>query len=394
MLKYWYLKLLALILAVLLWFAAWGLASGTKEIKGVPIEAKNLRASLAYSLDNYEVDLKIAAKNSTLDKLGASDFKAVVDLNDWQKGTYQTGIELKNPSGVEIISALPDNLMVRIEDREEKEVKVEAIIEGVPAEDYLVGSIKLEPEKVIASGPKSEIDKLNKANVLIKLDGEKDGFGRELGAVAFDSQNKEIRSISSTPQKVKTNVSIFSGTNNKAVGIKPKIIGAPLAGFWLSNAMTEPSTIIINGEGDKLEKTDSIETAPFDLTGLKKSQDVKIALVFPLGVASVENIKEVTLHLELSSLETTRELYASIGFINTKDGHRVSRLSPQTINVVISGPLSQIRSLTSSQVALLVDLAGKDAGTFRIELSKDNIKAPAGIGVVSLLPNVVEVTIE
>jgi hypothetical protein len=45
-------------------------------------------------------------------------------------------------------------------------------------------------------------------------------------------------------------------------------------------------------------------------------------------------------------------------------------------------------------VVIEVDLSGKEPGTTRFELKNDNIKVPTGIGVVSFLPNIVEVTIE
>lgn len=394
MLKYWYLKLLALVLAILLWFVAWGMASGTKDIQSVPIKVKNLRPNLAYALDTYEVNLKVVAKKGDLNNLKVEDFEATLDLMYWEKGTYNQKIEIKSPKGVEIISITPDNLVVRIEDKMEKEVRIEGVFEGIPAKDYLVGSSKIEPEKVKAIGPKSEIDSLNKATIRIKLNGGKDSFVRDIEIEAIDSQGRKIRSISFEPKLAKVNVYIFSGSNNKAVGIKPKISGIPLAGFWVSGVTTDPATIIINSDTLKLSSIDSVETSLYDITGLKENKEDTVTLVFPPGVASVENIKEVKIRIELSSIEMTRELYGSVVFKNTPDGHRVTRTSPETIRVVVSGTLSLTRNLTSSNVVIEVDLKGYESGTHRIELNNDNIKLPTGIGVVSFLPNIVEVTIE
>jgi len=393
MLKYWYLKLLALVLAIFLWFVAWGLASQTQEIKGIPIKVNNLRPNLAYSLDIYEVDVKVVAKKEKLQNLKPEDFEATLDLMYWEKGTYDQKIEIKSKSGIEIVSYNPDNLQVRIEDKTEKEVSVEGVFEGIPAKDYLVGSSTIEPEKVKAIGPKSEIDTLHDGSVRIKLNGESSSFVRDIEIEALDSSAKRIRSVSFEPQYAKTNVFIFSGSNNKAVGIKPKIAGTPLAGYWISGVSTVPSTIIINSESAKLTSIESIETSIYDVTGLKENKEDTVTLVFPAEIASVENIKEVKIRIELSSIEMTRELYGSIGFINTKEGHRVVRVSPEDIRVVISGPLNIIRSLTSSNVKIEINIADKEPGTHRIELNQDNIKVPAGVGVISFLPNLVEITI-
>jgi hypothetical protein len=285
-------------------------------------------------------------------------------------------------------------MTVRIEDKTEKEIRVEGVFEGIPAKDYLVGSSTLTPEKVKAIGPKSEIDVLNKATMRIKLNGEKENFTREINLEAIDSQGKNIRSISFNPEKSKVSVFIFSGSNNKAVGIKPKISGVPLAGFWVSGVSTEPATIIVNSDRLKLSTVDSVETSLYDITGLNKNKEDTVSLVFPPGVSSVENIKQIKIHIELSSIEMTRELYGSVVFKNTPDGHRVTRTSPDTVRIIVSGPLSLTRNLTSSNVMIEIDLAGKEPGTTRFELKPDNIKVPTGIGVVSFLPNVVEATVE
>lgn len=394
MFRYWYLKLLALGLAVLLWFIAWGLASNTKEIRGVPVQAVNLRPGLAYALNNYEIDIKVVAKKETLKSLSSKDFEATLDLKNWEKGTYEQDIKLKSPNGVEVILINPDSVNVRIEDKIEKEVRLESLIEGVPGNDYLVGSIKLDPEKAIAIGPKSEIESLNKGTARIKLNGEKKSFSRELELEAINSQGKRVRSISFAPLEVKLDVFIFSGSNNKAVGLKPKITGVPLAGYWVSGVSTIPSTIIINSDSTDLSPIESIETSIYDITGLKKNKEAAVSLVFPAGVSSVENIKEVKILIELSSIEMTRELLGSVGFKNTPEGRRATRINSENIRVVISGPLSLTRTVTSSDVKIEIDLAGKEQGDYRIELKVENIKTPEGIGVVSFLPNVVEVTID
>ena len=90
----------------------------------------------------------------------------------------------------------------------------------------------------------------------------------------------------------------------------------------------------------------------------------------------------------------TRELLGSINFINTPLSRRVNRINSENIRVIISGPLNLTRAMTSSDIKIELDLSGREKGENRIELKTENIKVPEGIGVVSFLPNVVEVIIE
>jgi YbbR domain-containing protein len=68
-----------------------------------------------------------------------------------------------------------------------------------------------------------------------------------------------------------------------------------------------------------------------------------------------------------------------------------AHLSPQTVDVILSGPLPVLDSLLSSDVTIQLDLTGLAAGTY--QLTPTVTIAKSGIIVESILPGTVEVII-
>ena len=54
----------------------------------------------------------------------------------------------------------------------------------------------------------------------------------------------------------------------------------------------------------------------------------------------------------------------------------VADFDPKNLDVVVSGPLSTLQGLRPDQVTVVVDLAGKGAGTYQLDAA---IRTPSGV---------------
>jgi YbbR domain-containing protein len=70
-------------------------------------------------------------------------------------------------------------------------------------------------------------------------------------------------------------------------------------------------------------------------------------------------------------------------------GLRVVSITPQ-VQVLLTGPLPTLSSLDPSSIAARVDLTGLSAGSHRVGV---RVEAPQGLRVVSVTPQMVEVTL-
>ncbi|MDO8753584.1 MAG: CdaR family protein, partial [Anaerolineales bacterium] len=68
-----------------------------------------------------------------------------------------------------------------------------------------------------------------------------------------------------------------------------------------------------------------------------------------------------------------------------------AQVSPTTVDVIMSGPLSLLDRLTRQDVRATVDLTGLTAGTYQITLKVEILIAD--VIVQSILPNKIEVVI-
>jgi YbbR domain-containing protein len=60
------------------------------------------------------------------------------------------------------------------------------------------------------------------------------------------------------------------------------------------------------------------------------------------------------------------------------------------VDVILSGPLPRLQSLTARDVKVIADLFGLDPGSHKVELT---VVVPEGLRVESVLPDTVEVEI-
>jgi YbbR domain-containing protein len=67
-------------------------------------------------------------------------------------------------------------------------------------------------------------------------------------------------------------------------------------------------------------------------------------------------------------------------------------ISPATVDVIVTGPLPVLDTLTADSFRVVVNLTGLEVGTYQIRPLIDLV--PDQINVVSILPETVEVTIE
>jgi YbbR domain-containing protein len=162
----WPMKLVALVITLALWFGVNFLRTPTTETyTDIPL---NLRApgnmDVTYS-DFQKVTIRVSGDSAKLDALNKNSLTLTRDLTD--VGPGQSTVELTTdnvaivlPMGVKLVEIQPSRIPVRIETVEEKDIAVQASIEGRPAEGYEVYYSNPVPQKVRVRGPSSYIKSL------------------------------------------------------------------------------------------------------------------------------------------------------------------------------------------------------------------------------------------
>ena len=194
----WSLKLLALAITLVLWFAVTG--QNQPLIIRTPVQLNLIRPNnLDISNDPPKtVEVVLKGSRPNLARLSPLDLVATVDVSDHAAGERVIRLSLDRvtmqlPDGVKIESFQPSTIPVRLEPRVERQVPVEVKTEGKPADGYEVYGINPAQLSVRVRGPASRIEALQNATTeTISVSGRKESFTASRVAIDIADQKIEI----------------------------------------------------------------------------------------------------------------------------------------------------------------------------------------------------------
>jgi YbbR domain-containing protein len=129
---------------------------------------------------------------------------------------------------------------------------------------------------------------------------------------------------------------------------------------------------------------------PLDLTGTDEDLITQLALALPQGVIVIGEKQNVDVTIGIAPIETSILLNVPVETIGLATDY-TAELSPQSVSVILSGPLSILQSLSAGDVRFFVDLSGLLAGTHLLEPQVEIL--PEDVQLLATTPSSIEVTI-
>jgi YbbR domain-containing protein len=177
----WSLKLLSLAIALVLWLLVTG--QNQPVTAHVNVQLNFIRPpSLEISNDPpRSVDVMLTGSRNKLDDLTTLDLVATVDISDQRAGERVLRLadkaQISLPQGVKVDGFQPSAIPVRLEQIVERQVPIEAKLEGNPADGFEVYSVRPNKGSVTLRGPESRVLALPKViTESIWLGGHKESF--------------------------------------------------------------------------------------------------------------------------------------------------------------------------------------------------------------------------
>jgi YbbR domain-containing protein len=158
-----WLKIAALVLAVLLWIFV--SAKGQTEISlDVQIDYINIPKGLEISKRSAKTAVVvIRGHESLLKNVRQSDVRIAVDMGKAKEGEGVFSIrkdDVAVPRATSVIKIEPSSVKVVVEHAVVKEVPVRPVLSGSPEIGYAVRSVELKPKDVTIEGAASEVNKV------------------------------------------------------------------------------------------------------------------------------------------------------------------------------------------------------------------------------------------
>ena len=260
------------------------------------VESSDTIGKMCMPEENQDsVRVAITASKKIRDRIRLSDITAVADLQ--QAVSLDTDPVMVpitvtcSASGVlpSDIKVTPQNLTVNLDEKETQEFVVN-VSKGdtKPGKDYEVGSLTASPEKIRITGPKTLVNKIDKVNAAIALDGNTEDYTQEVNLTIYDKNQEALSESEMNSLRIENNAKVVVTAKlwkiRTGVKIAAGYVGTPASGYQAGSVKTVPDTISVSGNTEDLEslsENDNMITIPadrIDISGESKDVERKISL--------------------------------------------------------------------------------------------------------------------
>ncbi len=390
--------LLALILALFVWVAAVQEQDPIVERllqDPIAVEVKNKPEGLDIvnpSQVTEFVQLVVRAPESSWNSLSAASFQAWVDLAGLKTGQQDVLIQVScTDSAVRIEEVQPPRMSLRLEPVSERVLQVEIRILDEAALGYQTASPTADPPTVRVIGPSSRVSLVESVTADVYVHQSKDMVEREVAVIARDADGNPVSQLTSIePSSVNVTVPIEQEEGYRDVAVRVVRKGEVATDYRLTGIEVDPAIVTVRGSREALEGLPGyVETLPVEIGGATSDVHAEIGLVLPEGI-SIQGDQKVSVTVRVEPIIGSITIQRQVSIQGLRDVYTAT-LSPDTVDVIISGPLAILDALSLEDVRVVVDLFELGQGTHKVA---PQVFAPEGLTAEAILPETVEVKIE
>ena len=365
----WGLKLASVAFAVVLWVVNWNINDPrtSNKITNVPVTFINTEAitdnNQVYEvLDGTDVirSISVSGANSVVSDLDDADIHAEADFSKMKlDGTVEIKIYSDKHNDAITFKSSSNELKLLVEDRVERYFSLEAELTGTPKDGYMVGSSKLDWNRIMVSGGESKVSNIDKAKAIVDISDTSGDVFSYANIVLYDKEGKEVSedNISLSMKTVGTTIEILKV---KTVPIKYISEGIPAEGYVKTDkATSEANEITICGKENVIANVAEIVVEGEELYFEEAENDVVLTIdlddYLPEGTARVDKSSKgrvnVTIHVSpIIEKEYTIPM-GQIQIENVPEGYSVVHVYPSTeMSVTIRGGEHILKELDASAV--------------------------------------------
>jgi YbbR domain-containing protein len=386
---------MALLFAVIIWSVATMEENPSREgyfFDTLPIEITNRPHDLiVFQRDVERVRVKVRAPQVSFDQLQPASFRAVADLARLNVGDHKVAVKIQVTDPRVIVTAIePAEVGIRLERVKARTLDVRSDVLDTAPLGFTFRAPLLNPTQVMVTGPEKLVEQVVEAAADVYLRGAKTPIEREVPVQLRDAQGNLVSGLTISPTVTLVKVQIEQRVGYKDVSIKTVTKGAPASGYWVSNIIVNPSTVTIVGNPDILAKIPGfVETVAVDVSNASAEINKRAALSLPEGV-SVLNNEGATVQVSVTPLLGGQTVPRKVSLQGLRRG-QTATISPDSVQVILSGPLPSLQGLAADDVQVIVDVTNLAAGVYQLKPRVPVV--PGALRVQSIVPDTIQVGI-
>lgn len=380
----WPLKLMALALATLLYAGLVVSQNSQSRDVSVQIQALNQPAGTILIGSLGEVsEIRYFVTDQSNVTVNSANFSAHVDLSQVQPGpesqSVRVAVESADPR-IQVQSATPAFVSVKIEKIEPKEVTVVVVPGPIPAGL----DIRL-PEQSIRTatvrGAQSDVARVTQVRAIVPIDTSGVDIDRDFPLTPVDELGERVGGVDVEPSSVRVTMVVFKDRTTASVPIVPAIVGSLGEGFEVARVSVSVPVVSLEGDAADLANIATASTAPISIEGRTADLDTTVAFDLPPGVTAVAP-QQVRVHVFIRAVTESRTFNAGV-VLTGQRADRTYAVSLAQVQVTIGGSPADLDRLTGSTISVSANVAGLDVGTHQVTLT---ISVQAGLRVLAISP--------
>ncbi|MDP4163215.1 MAG: CdaR family protein [Bacillota bacterium] len=375
----WFIKILALLLAFLLYTAVPQGANkltdvslsgdqNTETIQGMPVKTYYDTNNLVVSGIPDTVDVTVSGSKGLVQSAKTlKNFEVYVDLTGAKVGTQTVKYQIKNLSSQLKATLEPAFANVSIEEKVTKEFKVDAELNNdLIEEGYVAGEPIVEPNLVKITGAKDVIDRISyvKATPDIK-NSIHETTTQDARIRVMDRELNKLEVIVE-PETVRVTIPVKSSSKTVPIDIVEK--GTPPPGLAIDSIDLDVKDATIIGDEDILKAVANVRV---EVDTSKITGDT----VLTLPVIIPKDIIKVTPQLVKATIKVKKETTQGLsGLLIKQQGlgnqYKAAFKDPASgsVDMVVDGPSDILKRLKTNDFNLFVDLSNLTEGDHDVKI--------------------------
>lgn len=211
--RLWTLRLVALGLALVLWFVLSFERRESRSERQVQAAITYMRGDEMVILDPRQtVDITVSGPRETINRINPFDVSVQVDMRQAESGTHDVNLTAENvslPQGLRVERLQPSSVEVTVDRLVRRELPVEPDVRGEPAAGATRGEVEVVPPVVTVTGPETQLQNLQSLKTaVVSLEGHALSF--EESAQVIAPENVAVRQIEPSRVNVRVPLRVVS----------------------------------------------------------------------------------------------------------------------------------------------------------------------------------------
>lgn len=375
----WFIKILALLLAVLLYSSVpqTGNKSSdvnvpggqtTATIKDIPVKVYFDTKNLVVTGIPNTIDITIKGPITHVESVKAlRNFEVYADLTNAKIGSQKVKFKVKNLSDKLTATINPTSVNVTIQEKITKEFKVEAEFNNSLIEEgYTAGSPVVKPNKVKITGARSAIDRITYVKATVD---EKNLINETITKEApIQVLDRQLNKLDVVVEPATVSVTIPVKNTSKKVPIDVMEKGTPPTGVTIDSISLDVTEAIIIGAEDVLKTTDHARVE-VDVSNINENVTLNLPVIISNGITKVtpQTVK-ATVVVKKTTEKTVSGVPLKIQGLSDQYKAVINEPANQLVNLLVSGVSSTVNRLKPDDFNVFIDVSKLAEGNHDVNI--------------------------